>query len=191
MGSEPAETARAAAPCTAYLEHAGLLGSELVRAGAAIARGRELPEPVVEALARRGLFHRLLPRGLRGVELPPAAYVPVMEEIAIFDASAAWCLSPACGCTVQAQTVQSEARISAVPAFLSRSLGDIWQQASQTGRLGPDNAEAAAILEENPFERRFRDIHTETQQYQGRQSLFETVRRALFGLGPESAMSTF
>ncbi len=52
-------------------------------------------------------------------------------------------------------------------------------------------AGATAIFEENPFERRFRDIHTVIQQYQGRQAHFETVGQVLLGLGPESTMFTF
>ena len=52
-------------------------------------------------------------------------------------------------------------------------------------------AGATAIFEENPFERRFRDIHTVVQQYQGRQAHFETVGQALLGLGPESTVFTF
>jgi alkylation response protein AidB-like acyl-CoA dehydrogenase len=356
---------------------------------------------VVEALARRGLFRLLLPHSLGGAELPPAAYVPVIEEIAKHDASTAWCLGQACGCSmtaaylapevareifgsprgivawgppgpaearagrggyrltgtwsfasgshhatwlgahvavfdedgtprlrpdgspvfrtllfpktsaamtdtwrvvglrgtgsdtytvtdlfvpedhtvergptvsprepgllyafsssnvysagfagvalgiargmldafvelardkiprgakrtlrdnnlIQAQTAQSEARIGAARAFLLRSLDEIWGQAARTGRLSLDHnttirlastwaihqardavdtiyhaAGATAIFEENPFERRFRDIHTVVQQYQGRQSHFETVGQVLLGLGPESAMFTF
>jgi alkylation response protein AidB-like acyl-CoA dehydrogenase len=401
MGSKAAESDRAAVPGAIYLEHARALGPELASAGAAIERGRELPERVVEALAQRGLFRLLLPRSLGGAELPPAAYVPVIEEIAKHDASTAWCLGQACGCSmtaaylapeaareifggprgivawgppgpaearaapggyrltgtwsfasgshhatwlgahvavfaedgaprlrpdgspvfrtllfpkastamtdtwhvvglrgtgsdtytvndlfvpddhtvergaaapprepgllyafsssnvysagfagvalgvargmldafvdlardkipraanrslrdnnvIQAQTAQSEARVSAARAFLLRSLDDIWREAARTGRLSLDHnttirlastwaihqardavdtlyhaAGATAIFEENPFERRFRDIHTVVQQYQGRQSHFETVGQVLLGLGPESAMFTF
>ena len=117
---------------------------------------------------------------------------------------------------IQAQTAQSEARIGAARAFLLRALDEIWDQAARTGRLSLDHnttirlastwaihqardavdtlyhaAGATAIFEENPFERRFRDINTVVQQYQGRQSHFETVGQVLLGLGPESAMFTF
>jgi indole-3-acetate monooxygenase len=37
-----------------------------------------------------------------GAELSPAAYVPIVEEIAKHDASAAWCLGQACGCSMTA-----------------------------------------------------------------------------------------
>jgi indole-3-acetate monooxygenase len=117
---------------------------------------------------------------------------------------------------IQAQVAQSEARISAARAFLLGALEDIWREAGRTGQLTLDHnatirlastwaihqardaidtlyhaAGATAIFEENPFERRFRDIHTVVQQYQGRQVHFETVGQVLLGLGPESTMFTF
>lgn len=384
-----------------YIERARQLGPMIEAAADEIERRRELSEPIVAALAERGLFRLLLPRSLGGAELPPAAYVPVVEEIAKHDASIAWCLGQACGCTmtaaylapeaaqeifggergivawgppgpaearmapggyrltgtwsfasgshhatwlgahvgvfaedgtprlrpdgspvfrtllfpkpqaamtdiwrviglrgtgsdsytvtdlfvpedhaversadakprengllyafsssnvysagfagvalgiaravldafvelardkiprgakrtlrdnnvIQAQVAQSEARIAAARAFLFGALEDIWREAGRTGRLSLDHnatirlastwaihqardavdtlyhaAGATAIFEENPFERRFRDIHTVVQQYQGRQAHFETVGQVLLGLGPESTMFTF
>ena len=384
-----------------YVERARQLGPMIEAAADEIERRRDLPEPIVAALAENGLFRLLLPRSLGGAELPPAAYVPVVEEVAKHDASVAWCLGQACGCTmtaaylapevareifggergivawgppgpaearmapggyrltgtwsfasgshhatwlgahvavfaedgtprlrpdgspvfrtllfpkpqaamtdiwrviglrgtgsdsytvtglfvpedhaversadakpretgllyafsssnvysagfagvalgiaravldafvelardkiprgakrtlrdnnvIQAQVAQSEARISAARAFLFGALEDIWREAGRTGRLSLDHnatirlastwaihqareavdtlyhaAGATAIFEENPFERRFRDIHTVIQQYQGRQAHFETVGQVLLGLGPESTMFTF
>jgi indole-3-acetate monooxygenase len=388
-------------PGAVYLERARQLGPELAAAAEEIERRRELPEAIIEALVEGGFFRLLLPRSLGGAELPPASYVPVIEEIAKHDASAAWCLGQACGCTmtaaylmpevareifggqhgivawgppgpaeariapggyrltgtwsfasgshhatwlgahvavfaedgtprlrpdgspvfrtllfpkvqaamtdiwhviglrgtgsdsytvtdlfvlkdhaversaaakprepgrlyafsssnvysagfagvalgiargtldafvelardkiprgakhtlrdnnvIQAQVAQSEARIGAARAFLLGGLDDIWHEAGRTGRLSLDHnatirlastwaihqardavdtlyhaAGATAIFEENPFERRFRDIHTVIQQYQGRQAHFETVGQILLGLGPESTMFTF
>ena len=43
-------------------------------------------------------------------------------------------------------------------------------------------AGATAIFKNNPFERRFRDVHTVCQQVQGRSSHFETVGQYLLGL---------
>ena len=40
---------------------------------------------------------------------------------------------------------------------------------------------SSAIFESNPLERRFRDIHTVTQQAQGRAQHFETVGAWLLG----------
>ncbi|TMJ63383.1 MAG: hypothetical protein E6G83_17090 [Alphaproteobacteria bacterium] len=67
-------------PVTEYLERARELGPDLEAAADEIERRRELPEPIVEALIDRGLFRLLLPRLLGGAELPPAAYVQVIEE---------------------------------------------------------------------------------------------------------------
>ena len=87
-------------PATEYLGRARELGPEFEAAAEQIERRRELPEPIVEALVERGLFRLLLPRTLGGAELPPAAYVQVIEEVAKHDASTAWCLGQANGCTM-------------------------------------------------------------------------------------------
>ena len=386
---------------TDYVERARQLGPELEAAAEEIERRRELPEPIVEALVECGLFRLLLPRSLGGAELPPGAYVQVIEEIAKHDASTAWCLGQANGCTmtaalldpevarqifgdrrgivawgppgpaearaaaggyrltgtwsftsgshhatwlgahvailgedgtprlrpdggpvirtllfpkasaefadiwhviglrgtgsdsytvtdlfvpeshtvlreaepkprqpgllyafsssnmyssgfagvalgiarstldafidlardkiprgarrtlrddnvVQSQVAQSEARLRAARAFLLGSLEQIWRDVARSGRLTLDHnttlrlastwaihqardvvdtayhaAGATAIFESNPFERRFRDVHTVIQQYQGRQAHFATVGQVVLGLQPEGTMFTF
>jgi indole-3-acetate monooxygenase len=384
-----------------WLDRARDVGALLKTAAAEIERHRELPEAIVAALVEHRLFRLLLPRSLGGAELPPAAYVPVIEEIAKHDASAAWCLGQACGCSmtaayldpgvareifggprgivawgppgpgearaasggyrltgtwsfasgshhanwlgahvavttadgtprlrpdgspvfrtllfpksgatisdtwqvvglrgtgsdtytvtdlfvpeactiergpeakprepgrlylfsssnlysvgfagvalgiargvldafidlardkiprgaartlrddnvIQAQVSQCVARTAAARAFLLRSLDEIWQLVGECGGVGADHnatirlastwaihqareavstlyhaAGATAIFDANPFERRFRDINTVSQQYQGRQAHFETVGQVLLGLGPEGTMFTF
>ncbi len=401
MGSKTPDPAGCENSGAGYLERARQLGPMVAAAAEAIEERRELPEPLVEALAEHGLFRLLLPRSLGGAELPPAVYVPVIEEIAKADASVAWCLGQACGCTmtaaylapevareifagrrgivawgppgpaearmapggyrltgtwsfasgshhatwlgahvavlagdgtprlrpdgspvfrtllfpkaqanmtdiwhviglrgtgsdsytvtdlfvpedhaversaeakprepgvlyafsssnvysagfagvalgiargtldafvelardkiprgakrtlrdnnvVQAQFAQSEARVGAARAFLLGTLDDIWREAGRTGRLSLDHnatirlastwaihqakdavdtlyhaAGATAIFEENPFEQRFRDVHTVIQQYQGRQTHFESVGQVLLGLRSENTMFTF
>jgi alkylation response protein AidB-like acyl-CoA dehydrogenase len=388
-------------PGIEYIERAQELGLELDAAAEEIEQRRELPEPIVEALVERGLFRLLLPRSLDGAELPPAGYVRVIEEVAKHDASAAWCLGQANGCTmtaalldpeaaqeifggrrgivawgppgpaearavaggyrltgtwsfasgshhatwlgahvgilgedgtprlrpdggpvmrtllfpkasakfsdiwhviglrgtgsdsytvadlfvpeshtvlreaepkphqpgllyafsssnmysagfagvalgiarstldafielardkiprgakctlrddnvVQSQVAQSEARLRAARAFLLGSLEQIWREVAESGRLRIDHnttirlastwaihqakdvvdtayhaAGATAIFENNPFERRFRDVHTVIQQYQGRQAHFATVGQVLLGLQAEGTMFTF
>ena len=49
---------------------------------------------------------------------------------------------------------------------------------------------STAVFEENPFEQRFRDIHTVTQQLQGRQSHYESVGQVLLGFEPDAALFT-
>ena len=48
-------------------------------------------------------------------------------------------------------------------------------------------AGSVAIFEEQPFERRLRDIHAVAQQSQGRQLHYETVGQMMLGVAPENA----
>src|SRR6201997_1327394 len=93
---------------TDLLRRARELGRELDAAAEEIEGRRELPAAIVEALIERGLFRLLLPRALGGAELRPAAYVAVIEEIAKHDASTAWCLGQACGCTMTSAHLDPE-----------------------------------------------------------------------------------
>jgi indole-3-acetate monooxygenase len=112
---------------------------------------------------------------------------------------------------VQSQVAQAEARLRSARAHLYQSLEEITGEVAQSGRLTLDQrmtirlastfaihqslsvvdtayhaAGSNAIFEENPFERRFRDIHTVSQQLQGRQEHFETVGQYLLGLEPDT-----
>jgi len=114
---------------------------------------------------------------------------------------------------VQSQVAQAEARLSAAHAFLLGSLQEITAEVERAGQITLDQrmvirlastfaihqslqvvdtayhaAGATAIFEENPFERRFRDIHTGSQQLQGRQEHFETAGQYLLGLEPGSTI---
>jgi alkylation response protein AidB-like acyl-CoA dehydrogenase len=100
---------RAGVSPTDYLHRARDLAPELAAAANEIERRRELPEPVVAALVERGLFRLLLPRSLDGAELLPADFVPVIEEIAKADASTAWCLNQASGCSMTAAYLEPAA----------------------------------------------------------------------------------
>jgi len=92
-----------------YLRRARELAPGLVAAADQIEHGRELPEAVVDALVERGLFRLLLPRSLGGAELLPADFVPIIEEIAKADASTAWCLNQASGCSMTAAYLERDA----------------------------------------------------------------------------------
>jgi len=108
---------------------------------------------------------------------------------------------------IQSQVAQAEARLRSARAFLYQSLEEITEEVARSGALTLDQrmtirlastfaihqsmnivdtayhaAGSNAIFEENPFERRFRDIHTVSQQLQGRQEHFETVGQYLLGL---------
>jgi indole-3-acetate monooxygenase len=92
-----------------YVQRAREFAPELAAAAAEIECRRELPEPVVAALVERGFFRLLLPGSLGGAELLPASFVPVIEEIAKADASTAWCLNQASGCSMTAAYLEPAA----------------------------------------------------------------------------------
>jgi len=101
---------------------------------------------------------------------------------------------------IQTEVALADARLSAARAFLIDEISGIWQAVTACGQLTIDQrmrirlaatygihqarevanmvyelAGATAIFTSNPFERRFRDINTVTQQLQGRRSHFRTV----------------
>jgi alkylation response protein AidB-like acyl-CoA dehydrogenase len=117
---------------------------------------------------------------------------------------------------VQSQVAQNEARLRSARMFLLGSVSEIWERAQKTGALTQDQlvtirmastwaiqsarevvaqlyaaAGALAIFNSRPFERRFRDIHTVTQQIQGHPAHFETVGQILLGREPDRPMFTF
>jgi alkylation response protein AidB-like acyl-CoA dehydrogenase len=108
---------------------------------------------------------------------------------------------------IQSQVAQAEARLSSARGWLLQSFETITAAVAQRGHITLDErmnirlastfaihtgvevvdvlyqaAGATAIFNENPFERRFRDVHSVAQQLQGRQQHFETVGQHLMGL---------
>jgi indole-3-acetate monooxygenase len=61
---------------------------------------RQLVPEVLDALYEARMFRMLMPRSCDGLELQPATYVQVIEEIAKADASVAWCMSQGSGCSM-------------------------------------------------------------------------------------------
>jgi alkylation response protein AidB-like acyl-CoA dehydrogenase len=112
---------------------------------------------------------------------------------------------------IQSQVSQAEARLRSARAFLFDSLRDIWAAVVTGGEITFDQrmqirlastwaineaekvcasaysaAGSTAIFENQPFERRFRDIHAVTQQVQGRPVHFETVGAHMIDLETDS-----
>ena len=108
---------------------------------------------------------------------------------------------------VQSNLAQAEVNLRAARGFLLQSMADIWKDLSAGSlitveqrmgiRMASTNAihkacaavdfayaaaGATSIFASHPLERRFRDIHTVTQQLQGRLSHFETVGAWMMGL---------
>jgi alkylation response protein AidB-like acyl-CoA dehydrogenase len=82
------------------------LASLLEAASPRIEAERRLPEDVLGALHGAGLFRTLLPRAYGGEELDPASHLLMLEEVAAADASAAWCIGQATGCSMAAAYVE-------------------------------------------------------------------------------------
>lgn len=106
----------------------------------------------------------------------------------------------------QSDLAEAEATLRAARAYLYQTAADVCDGVRQTGALSLEQrmairlastytirtaarvgdfayeaAGATAIFLANPFERRFRDLHTITQQVQGRKSNFQTVGGWLLG----------
>ena len=54
-------------------------------------RARRVPDEIVAALARAGIFRMLVPRRYGGAEVDPAAMITTLEELSRADGSAGWC----------------------------------------------------------------------------------------------------
>jgi indole-3-acetate monooxygenase len=107
---------------------------------------------------------------------------------------------------VQSGLAQAEVNLRAARGFVLQSMAEVWKHlcagsmitveqrvtvrmaathAIHKGREAVDfaynAAGATAIFENHPLERRFRDIHTVTQQLQGQLRHFETVGAWMMG----------
>jgi alkylation response protein AidB-like acyl-CoA dehydrogenase len=107
---------------------------------------------------------------------------------------------------VQMGLAQADIRIRSARAWLLQSLAEIWKRVQAGAELSVEDritirgasthaihsareavdyaynaAGATAIFHSHPLERRFRDIHTVTQQLQGRLNHFETVGAYMMG----------
>jgi alkylation response protein AidB-like acyl-CoA dehydrogenase len=111
---------------------------------------------------------------------------------------------------VQSEFAKREAALGAARAYLLDTLRNIYDCAGDVDAIGTDDrvrlrlacahgthaaieiadyvykaAGTSAIFKGTPFERRFRDIHTLSQQIQSRDAHFEAVGRVIFNGDPE------
>src|SRR5262245_24113348 len=102
------ETWNAAAAANEHVARARELAPQIEAHADQIENDRRLVEPVLALLFGAGMFRLLLPRTLYGAEVDPVTFVTVIEEIARADASTAWCLCQASGCSMSAAYLPSE-----------------------------------------------------------------------------------
>ena len=88
------------------IERARRLRPTIEAAAPAIERNRVLPPELLAALFDAGLFKMLLPRSCGGEEGDPVTFVAAIEEIAKADASTAWCIAQASGCSIAAAYIE-------------------------------------------------------------------------------------
>ncbi|MGW1605779.1 acyl-CoA dehydrogenase family protein [Streptomyces eurythermus] len=68
------------------------LAEDLAARGAEIEAHRTLPDDLVSAFKKHGLFRMVMPKGLGGLGLPPRRVVEIVEEISYADAATGWSL---------------------------------------------------------------------------------------------------
>jgi alkylation response protein AidB-like acyl-CoA dehydrogenase len=107
---------------------------------------------------------------------------------------------------IQSQIGLSQSQLASARVFLHHALDEMWaaaeaaditidrriqlrmasthatHQARQVVDAAYHAAGASAIFESNPFERRFRDVHTVSQQVQAHYSVFEAIGQHYLGL---------
>jgi alkylation response protein AidB-like acyl-CoA dehydrogenase len=84
------------------IERARALAPLIAGAADQIEADRAIPALVLDALHDARLFRMLLPRSCDGEEAEPATFFRVMEQIAMADASVAWCVSQGSGVSMAA-----------------------------------------------------------------------------------------
>ncbi|MBL6457995.1 hypothetical protein JMJ55_21910 [Belnapia sp. T6] len=80
----------------------------IAEAAPRIEAGGALTPEVLDALHGAALFRTLLPRACNGEEVTPVAFFRMQEAIASADASTAWCLGQASGCSMAAAYMAPE-----------------------------------------------------------------------------------
>lgn len=91
------------------LERARSVRDLLTNAGPRIEAAREVPADVMDKLHDAGLFRLLLPRSVGGYELDLKTHAEVMEIVASYDASTAWCMGQGAGCAMSAAFMNPDA----------------------------------------------------------------------------------
>jgi indole-3-acetate monooxygenase len=86
----------------AVIARATAVRSAVAAAAGEVEETRRLPPALLDRLHDARLFRLLLPRSFDGIETDPVTFFHVTETIAQADASTAWCLCQAGGCSMAA-----------------------------------------------------------------------------------------
>lgn len=105
------------------------LAPHIAAAAPRIEATRELPPELLAMLHEARIIRTLLPRAFGGEEVTPETYVRMMEIIASADASTAWCVGQASGCSMAAAYMEPEA---------ARTIWGPPNAALAWGAVGPD-----------------------------------------------------
>ena len=131
--------AGAAATDAEWLARARALGPLIADASAATEEARQVTDEVMAALHEAALFRMFLPCSLRGGEATPMALVEVLEAVAAADASTAWCLGQAHGCTLAAAFIDAGAA------------GDVFGADDAVLAWGPPSGGAKAVATDGGY----------------------------------------
>ena len=113
------------------------LAPRIVARAQEIEDARRLPNDLVEAFARAGLFRMLVPKRLGGLELSPIEIVETIEAVARADASAGWCVMIAATSGMEAAYLH-EPYASEIFADPRGVLGGVFAPMGRAAREGDD-----------------------------------------------------
>jgi len=85
-----------------FIERAHGLGALIEKSAEQIEETKRLPEELLAGLHDAGLFRMLLPHAYGGFEISPPHFAQTLNAIAQYDASTAWCIGQANGCSMSA-----------------------------------------------------------------------------------------
>ena len=83
-----------------WVARALALAPQIAAASDDIEKGRQVTGEVMAALHDAAMFKMLLPRSFGGGEATPMEYTKVLDVVGGADASTAWCLGQALGCSL-------------------------------------------------------------------------------------------
>ena len=96
------------APSIDWVARARALAPAIEAAAERTERDRQIPDDLMAALHDAELYRMILPRSMGGGEATALALMEVLEAVAAADASTAWCLGQALGCSLAASFVTKD-----------------------------------------------------------------------------------